>query len=290
MFMEAQMQGALLDDAQLQGAMLNDARLQGASLRGTQLEAAYLLDVQLQGADLSRAELQGAQLIKAQLQGANLDHAQLQGAVFIMVGVPPLDAQLDGASLRQTYVWRTYPPSTANRAFVNEPEPGPKYSGLDCPTGVCQWSEKSYAALKSLIEYSAPRDVGILSHIAALEKPPYVADDASARLWADVAARTPALAGSYSDALARTLIEIGCAGDGAPYVIGALLRRIGPHPVRLEERFAGDSSKAAQVAGAFLDGEKCPGARRLSEENKTKLREIRDRGLPASATPGAAAR
>ena len=49
-------------------------------------------------------------------------------------------------------------------------------------------------------------------------------------------------------------------------------------------------SEQAEVAAAFLDKEKCPGARGLSEENKAKLQEIRNRGLPAAPGPNAAAR
>jgi uncharacterized protein YjbI with pentapeptide repeats len=86
----------------------------------------------------------------AQLQGANPDGAQLQGAVLAET------AQLEGASLRRTYVWRTYPTATATGARIEAPETGPKYSGLNCRNAECEWSERSYAALKSLIEKSVP--------------------------------------------------------------------------------------------------------------------------------------
>ena len=106
------------------------------------------------------------------MQGANLDQAQLQGAALF-------GAQLQGASLVNNFVWRTYPPLNTNGALVNAPEPGPKYSGLDCPLGPpCEWSEKSYTALRSLIENSVPQ---VLWRIAILETPPYVADEGSAK-------------------------------------------------------------------------------------------------------------
>jgi uncharacterized protein YjbI with pentapeptide repeats len=145
-FMESQLQGAALDYAQLQGAMFPLVPMQGASLRGAQLQTAFLTGVQLQGANLAEAQLQGAQLLGARLQGADLDHAQLQGAAL---GEPYLHARLDGASLRGTFVWRTYPPSNLHDALVVELRLGPKYSGLNCPIGECDWSETSYAALKS---------------------------------------------------------------------------------------------------------------------------------------------
>jgi hypothetical protein len=50
------------------------------------------------------------------------------------------------------------------------------------------------------------------------------------------------------------------------------------------------AANQAEVAAAFLEEAKCPGARGLSEENKAKLQEIRDRGLPAPPGAGAAAR
>ena len=71
-------------------------------------------------------------------------------------------------------------------------------------------------------------------------------------------------------------IEIGCAAEGPPYVIGGLSRQ-------LENRFGRMYSlEEAEVAAAFLDDATCPGARGLSEENKAKLKTIRDRGFPKS--------
>jgi uncharacterized protein YjbI with pentapeptide repeats len=231
----------------------------------------------------------------AQLQGTNLDYAQLQGAVLAETNMPDdirFDAQLDGASLRRIYVWRTYPPATATGARIEAPETGPKYSGLNCPAE-CDWSEASYAALKSLIEDSAPL-IGTpnqaLRQIATLEIPPYVTDEGSAKAWTSLAKESELSAGSYFNTLAKKFKEIGCAADGAPYVIRALIRPIAVNAVRLDTHFEGDRSQEAEVAAAFLDEARCPGARGLSEENKAKLQEIRDRGLPAPPGPGAAAR
>ena len=55
--------------------------------------------------------------------------------------------------------------------------------------------------------------------------------------------------------------------------------------VILDFRFESHLSQEAEVAAAFLDKAKCPGARGLSEENKAKLQEIRNRGLPAPPKP-----
>jgi uncharacterized protein YjbI with pentapeptide repeats len=298
-FGETQLQGANLDQAQLQGASLMQTHLQGASLNGTQLQGAWSFFVHLQGAFLYGAQLQGAWLHSAQLQGANLDQAQLQGAwlyeprlegAFAAVA----DARLEGASLRHTYVWRTNPPPNTNGAFVAAPEPGPKYSGLDCPRAECDWSEASYAALRSLIENSAPlvgrRDQALanrrdqaLAQVATIGKPPYVADEASAKAWTDLAIESARSAGSYFNMLAKIFKEIGCAADGAPYVIGGLIPR-------LDGRFEHNPGQEAEVVAAFLDEAKCPGARGLSEENKAKLQAIHDRGVPAPPGPGATPR
>jgi hypothetical protein len=192
------------------------------------------------------------------------------------------DAQLQGASLRLVYVWRTYPPANANAARVVLPQPGPKYSGGD-------WAETSYTALKSLIKNSVPEELQpvALMGIARL-KEPFVADEGAAKAWMDIAQVSARSASSYFGTLAKMLEEIGCVADGAPYVIRGLLGPIYPNRVLLDIRFEGNPSQEAEVAAAFLDEAKCPGARGLSEENKAKLQEIRDRGF--ATTPGAVAR
>jgi hypothetical protein len=128
-----------------------------------------------------------------------------------------------------------------------------------------------------------------LPQTATLEKPPYVADEVVTKAWTDLARVSAGSTGSYFSTLAKLFKEIGCAADGAPYVIGGLIHRRG-NRVQLEDRFEGHPSEGAEVAAAFLDEAKCPGARGLSEENKAKLQEIRDRGLPAPAGSGTAAR
>jgi uncharacterized protein YjbI with pentapeptide repeats len=297
-FSLAQLQGASLDQAQLQGAELTQAHLQGASLSLAQLQGAMLIDAQLEGTNLDQAQLQGANLVGAQLQGASLNNTQLQGAW--LAGPPSFehDARLDGASLAHTYVWRTYPPANPNGAFVGNPEPRPKYLFLDCPAGECDWSEKSYAALKSLIEDSVPlsgQRNDALRQIATLEKPPNAADDVAAEAWTKVAKEQNAPPGSYFNTLAEILKKVGCADDGAPYVIKSFMRPAGlgvggvlpVNLVWLDQRFQGvPSQQEAELAAAFLDERKCLGARGLSEETRANLKDIRDRGLPAPAGPG----
>jgi uncharacterized protein YjbI with pentapeptide repeats len=303
----AQLQGADLSHAQLQGADLSGAQLQGAELSAAQLQAAELSAAQLQGADLSYAQLQGASLYEAQLQGANLSYAQLQGAHLSAAQLQAADlsyvqlqaadlsyvqlqgadlshAQLQGALLRYSLVWRAESPLSATGAFVKAPEPEPKYCyGYN----ECNWSEASYAALKSLIEKSVPAGDfrgQALGRIAILEKPPYIAEAGSVKAWADLASASVGSADLYIDNLAKQLEAIGCAAN--PDVINGLIRR-------LDNRYDNpldDPSLEAEVAAAFLDEANCPSARGLSEENKAELRKIRDRALPTPPGPGAAVR
>ena len=88
---------------------------------------------------------------------------------------------------------------------------------------------------------------------------------------------------SYREQLAKLMKEIGCAPAGAPYVIGGLI-------IQFDSRLGTDSPQAAHVATAFLDEAKCAGAHGLSEENKAKLRRIRDRAPLTAASPEAARR
>jgi hypothetical protein len=153
------------------------------------------------------------------------------------------------------------------------------YQDLDCKAPICQWSERSYSALKSLIENSVPEGAlrdDALERIETLEKPPFIIQDESATAWADLA--SPSVSVDHqSQGLIRQLKEIGCAADGSPYVIGGLIPQLGP-------RFQ-SIAREAEVATAFLDEAKCPGARDLSKENKEKLEEIQNRAT-AAASPG----
>ena len=288
----AQLHNAFLANAQLQGANLDNAGLQGDQLWFAHLQGASLKDTQLQGASLEYAQLRGAFLYQTQLQGAVLYRAQLQGALLIatqLQGAWLFETQLQGASLRRTFVWRSDPRSANTEdTFVDAPELGPKYFRLNCrrpdeekavtPADECDWSETSYAALKSLIENSVAFGVTrdrALQRIGKLEKPPYAADEGSTKSWTDLARGSAHSEDAYFNTHAKTLEEIGCAANGAPYVIAGLIPQ-------LDRRFERNLSQEAEVADAFLKEEKCPGARGLSEENKAKLREIRDRVIPAS--------
>ena len=107
-----------------------------------------------------------------------------------------------------------------------------------------------------------------------IKTPPYVANEGQVKAWTDLEKESARSAPSYFDTLAKMFIEIGCGAEGGPYVAGGLTQR-------LTNRFGGISLEA-EVAAAFLDDARCPGARGLSDENEAKPNAIRDRGFPKS--------
>lgn len=86
----------------------------------------------------------------------------------------------------------------------------------------------------------------------------------------------------------------GCAADGAPYVVRALLRRLkGSHPEGLLvvmgsdselSPFANDSPEVPKLAAAFLDKD-CVGARGLNEAEIAMLRKIAAPAAPIAPKP-----
>jgi hypothetical protein len=257
--------GAQLDGAQLQGAELAYAELQGASL--------YRAD--LQGASLTFARLQGASLTAADLQGASLDGAQLQGASLTF-------ARLEGASLANVYLWRARA-SKPEGAYVEKPVTERKHKRLDCPPGeICLWSADSYAALVRIIRDTVPageRQKYALNRISRLDPDKEVEE--SYERWADLTKNFQTLE-EYRKNLVGVLRAIACDATGAPYVIGRLWHD-------LPGRFGVDVLRASELATEFLNEAKCPGARGLSEEDRVRLRIMRDRARPQSVEPGTVA-
>ena len=104
--------------------------------------------------------------------------------------------------------------------------------------------------------------------------------------WARLEESSPSSPDDYEKSLKAVWHGTVCVAEearkGAPYVIRGLLRHI-------DDRFQAGSPHPAALAADFLDEEKCLGARGLSEEDKIKLRKIRDRPPvppdPAPTTP-----
>ena len=256
------------------GARLDSARLQGAYLFGASFQGAYLANAQLQGAYLAVARLQGAILNRTRLQGALLDDAELQGA--------SLDrAQLQGASLRHVFAWRAdIRVATTLDARVFGAVTGPETDCLpyrgEGPTDHCEWSVASFERLREGITDQVPkpqRDEA-LERIKPLDPTQKLTEEENiAKAWADLAGNSPA-ANVYEKVVAEEWRKIGCAADGAPYVVRGLL---GILTDEQSSPFELQSQEARVLAAAFLEEVHCAGARGLSEEDKVKLRELRDR-------------
>jgi hypothetical protein len=110
---------------------------------------------------------------------------------------------------------------------------------------------------------------------ASIQQNPLEGEDDMAKVWEAQARSSPTLE-VYEKHLAEIWREIGCVGEGAPYVIRGLL-------IRLEKGsplFDAQSPQPRELAKAFLDEEHCPGAHGLSEADKAKLKAIRDGSPP----------
>jgi uncharacterized protein YjbI with pentapeptide repeats len=259
----------------LQGAVFIRAHLDKADFTGAQLQGATF-----NGADLREAKFKcdsaGDERKCAELQGASLDFAQLQGVLLD-------DAELRTTSLIGIFVWRARgAPGEVKDALIEGLRPGPKYQGLDCPNekGVCDWSDQSYGVLKSQIEQMPSgnaRDQA-LKRIEPLGQKPYEEDPKSANAWRTLEQASNRSAETYPQRLAETLIKLGCDAAGPPYVIGGIYRRLNPIDL--------NSEKTAEIAAAFLNESKCPGARGLSAEDKASLQHIIDAApKPSPAGP-----
>lgn len=277
----AQLQGASLAGAQLAGARLDGAKLQGASLWYAHLEGASLISAELQGAALMGASLQGTWLTSANLQGVRLDHAQLDGALLDRANLQGamLDgAVLQGASLKKVLAWRADARGAVwGDTRVFEPD-----------IGQAEWSAKSFENLKELeIKWGGMER---LDPTKALE-----GEQEMGEVW-NVQARSPPSKEAYEKRLSAIWQETGCAAQWAPYVVRQLLFRLlfgsmetnfeqpsyivtqetnGLHFVLIGSRpFDAASPEKRALAKAFLDEERCPGARGITGDEKSQLELI----------------
>jgi uncharacterized protein YjbI with pentapeptide repeats len=287
-FNDAQIQGASLDYASLEAARLENAQLQGASLDGARLQGVFLSGGQLQGASLKDAQLQSAWL-NAQLQGAILDGAQLQGAWLEnaqLQGASLKNAQLREAWLANTFVWR----SDAREANwegvqVIRPDTGQEYPcTVNDNETTCAWTSDAFEALKGMVIDQVPEGDKRRATVERIKQSldPSMAFDGEreiAKEWtkheqssAHAVSRDSA-AKQWSARVAEQWREVGCAADGAPYVIRALL-------AWTRELFHATSPQEARVAAAFLDTEHCPGARGLAEDEIAELKALAAKAQP----------
>ncbi len=267
---------AKLDESRLYDADLIRADLRHATLRGTNLQNARFVEAQLQGANLGIARLQGADLSGAQLQGANLGVVNLESAFLSQVLA--WRADIKGAFTQGVYI----------AGVVTDAK-------VACEKGICDWGD-AFDKLKQLLNHDIPEGkaktqalerIQILDPAKSLPEAPEIA-----QRWAVLQNAPPAPA-VYEKGLAEQWRKIGCAADGAPYVLTNLAFMLDildivnmPFAKGRSMPFAKDSSQVPQLAADFLK-EDCAGAHGISEMARTQLMALRDRALRQPATPNA---
>ena len=291
-FNSAQLHRARLSRVHLQGASLDRAKLQGTSLIGAKLQGANLFLAELQGASLGGAHLQGSFLGGAQLQGASLKGARLQGASLDGAKSPgsqSLLAELQGASLGNVQLhgtcfelvctWRT---DTRQATWKDTWVSAPKM-GKTCGSN---WTAASFAALKKLFTEEVPEGIykratmekieGHLNPTKVLE-----GENEMTRVWAARERESPAPE-AYIKSLAGQWRELGCAAEGAPYVLDGLVIQLAT-PEDLPVFYESDAATA--LANDFLDEANCPGAHGLSKAAKAVLNKIAAQTAPQAPEP-----
>ncbi|MCA3323339.1 MAG: pentapeptide repeat-containing protein [Roseomonas sp.] len=256
---EAKLQGASLDGAQLQGASLDRAQLQGASLDVAFLQGASLDGAYLQGARLNLAQLQGASLDRAQLQGASLDEAQLQGAWLDGAG-------LQGALIAGAKIWRIRAPEAAlDDAQLRDLEfsdaaPCPDWVQPDeaCPnprdwrSWIEEWTKSIPAGSR---RDAAQRRLAVLTAVSA----PAGAETAQG-VWNTRPTPEP-------EAVAKRLGDLACGTDHAPHIARGIL-------VQIRQEEPRNLGAHRQTLAARMLGDDCPGARGLTEDERSHLTNI----------------
>jgi hypothetical protein len=101
-------------------------------------------------------------------------------------------------------------------------------------------------------------------------------EDEMAKVWAARERETPAPE-AYEKSQIGQLREVGCAAEGAPYVLHRIIARLNYSSDRSDDDRA--------FAAAFLDDAHCPGAHGLSEADKAKLKKIAAPAAPQAPKP-----
>jgi uncharacterized protein YjbI with pentapeptide repeats len=289
-FVGSELQGSSFRGANLQGSFFDSSDLQGALLDYAHIQGAYFADVKLDGASLFSARLQGATLLDVRLKGASLEGAFLHGALLKyaeLQGASLKGAILDGAQLNESYVWRADPRTVESGADVRVTT---VITGPENPKH--EWSATQFGSLKEEITQYTPAGEWRSQALARIEtaldpSKPLDGENDMAKAWADLEHSQP-----KPDAQQNILRETGCSEKAAPYVIQGFIFQGGVtsryNGITFNEtepfggRFGADRAHPAAIARYFLDEANCPGARGLSEEDRSSLRGIRDGALPGS--------
>jgi uncharacterized protein YjbI with pentapeptide repeats len=299
---EARVQGASLVFAQLQGTRLARAHLQGASFYGAHLQGASPPSTArssrvppgalLQGASFGEARREDrlkAMLRAVRAEGTLVGPPTPEGSQIVVVWdrvvylararVAPnlvdfsLDtAQLQGASFVGACVWRADARQAAwEDTIVVRSEAGPKTVN----TSKCNWTADSFLELKRLIAKNVPdgdRKRAVMETIEQRLDPAkgLKGEDEMTKFWA-VRERDSPTSEVYEKSLGREWRKAGCAAEGAPYVLHALIARLSSTDT---SPFRDQSDAAKTLAAAFLDEAHCAGAHGLSEADKAALKKV----------------
>jgi hypothetical protein len=179
--------------------------------------------------------------------------------------------------------WR----ADANGAYwgdtrVAQPEIGPKADKVP----KCDWTAAAFVALKKLIAEEVPEGDtrrGAMERIEQRLDPTKAleGEDEMAKVWAAREREAPAPE-VYEKSLAGQWRELGCAAEGAPYVLHGLVAQLISPAI---SPFPGQSDAASALAAAFLDEAHCRGAHGLSENDKAELKKIAAPATPREPKP-----
>jgi len=279
LFVLAELPGVYLETAHLQGGVLSSAHLEGASLVGADLRGALLIGSMLPGALLDRAQLQGAWLEGSMLSGSSFDGAALQGASFLaanLQGASLVNANLQSTSFTRADAWLAETRSEAKKNDRLALAKGIKGVRNLAPLFAshrtqCQYYGCKINEVRQLIEQAVPQGELKTKALMRIDKQLGLKgseEKEMAEAWSELGDQE---AGDveFEVGLAGQLLAAGCTSDGASYVIHGLLQQ-----TALD---TGGRSMQPSLAKAFLEQEHCAGAYGLSEDDKARLIEFRER-------------
>ena len=247
-----------LDDAVLTGAVLRKVDLTGAGLRGALLT----------GAKLQKAKLGCGYWLDPKKRGKEGKSAE------------PLCAQLQGASLREAFVWRAdLRFAETSLAWIDSVRSDPTLACNESGTNfICRWTETTLRDLKEEIGRVVPEGryrEAALTRLAPRLRPPPAApesEEAAIDAWwnnPDTRPHSPTREAFEAEA-AKHWQQVGCQPDGAPHIVTQLASRLtGSFPTP----FDNDSPQLAALANAFL-AKDCAGAAGLSDALRAQLQRL----------------
>ena len=218
------------------------------------------------------------------MRGASFDKAALHGATFE-------GAEVQDARFRNVFAWRADARNVkSENTLVSAQESAPVYdsepygysSALTCPSDKkpCDWTAASFSAVKRLIEDNVSeanfRKYALEKIVSLDPDSPMDSEGDMITAWKALAASPPSV-DDYNQGAVSALRQTGCNPRGAPYVIRGMIRN-------LDARFGTGNAQLIAVATAFLE-EGCQGARELNEEDRVKLRALRDTLPPPPPEP-----